>query len=67
MARSTNFLKLNIYDIIEDANLPNKDVVTGVFGYNNSNMVKIDTAVKNLNDNMHNLTAITSTQIDALF
>lgn len=65
MARETPFLKLKLYDAVEDSMLPNKDVVTGVFGYEHSNMSKIDTAVQKLDEKQKEV--ITNQQIDSIF
>lgn len=65
MARETPFLKLKLYDAVEDSMLPNKDVVTGVFGYEHSNMTKIDDSIKTLYEKQKDV--ITNAQIDSAF
>lgn len=65
MAKTTDFLQLKLYDAVEDASIPNKQVVTDIFGYTGSNMQKIDNAIKNIDTNIKEV--ITNSQIDQLF
>lgn len=55
MAQETSYANLELFDPVEDTSVPQKDVFNSQFGYSDSNMIKIDTLLKQDNDKLNDV------------